>query len=93
MHQVKGVHDDIIHTLNDIAALPSAEFGVHNVNEEYNIMVITMARMVIAKTPQLEINPKEYLYPKKISNRVSMCLLTKKFVFPKLSFPNLASMW
>ena len=33
MYQTKGVHTGMIHILNDIAAHPPAEVGVHNGNE------------------------------------------------------------
>ena len=33
LYQTKGVHTGMIHILNDIAAHPPAEVGVHNGNE------------------------------------------------------------
>ena len=38
------------------------------ISSKYNMMVITMVRMMIPNTLNLEINPKDYLYPGTIAN-------------------------
>ena len=37
------------------------------ISSKYNTMLITMVSMMISNTPHLEINPKYYLYPGKIT--------------------------
>ena len=37
------------------------------VSSKYNMMVMTMVRMMISNTPHLEINPMDYLYHGKIA--------------------------
>ena len=65
----------MIHTFNEIAALPPAEVGVHNVNElimhEYSLDDFLQIQHdgndhgqdYDMNIPHLEIHPKYYLYP------------------------------